>query len=222
MNFSLKAIFVTATALMQVSSSPLGADEKGQKNQQADRKRIESLIAELRSPNKDPNPKSERFITFPKDYDFKAQARVEKARKELLDLKKAAFPILIEHLKDKEYSRSIPTAIIRSQSVGEVCFTIVEEQVDLAGTRYKSRKGADGKEYRHQGYFSQYCQGAWYSQDGLRNWWKEHESRSLKDMQIEALEWAIERERKIGFPGAKDRATYLKPLVEQLMELEKR
>jgi hypothetical protein len=222
MKCALEAVLCTVGTWLWVCQAPLWADGKGHRTKQVYRKRVELLIGELRSVNKDPNPKFEPIRGFPKDYDGEAQKRIEKARRKLIHLGKDAFPILIEHLKDTSYSRSICTAILRSLSVGDVCFQIIEEQVDLAGMRYKSREGSDGEYHVHRGYFSQYCKGAWYTRDGLRKWWKEHQHRSLREMQIEALKWAIERERKIGFPEEKDRERYLNPLLEKLTTLTKK
>ena len=216
-----KVVVVAVAVLLQVPYSTLQADDNEQPNKRLDRQRIEALIADLRSPNKDPNPKFQPFIKLPKAYDLAAQEKVERAQEELIEMKEAAFPVLISHLKDKPYSRSISTAIFRSLSVGDVCFMIIEGQVDLAGMRYKARTGSDGKFHMHDGYFSQYCKGGWHSQEGMEKWWKEHKNDSLKEMQIEALEWAIERERAIGFQDEKDREHYLDPLVKMLVELKR-
>jgi hypothetical protein len=184
---------------------------------------MEKLIGQLRSPNKDPNPDLEAFVGLPKDYDRKAQEKVEQARGKLIELGKDAFPVLIEHLNDKGYSRSIPTAILRSLSVGDVCFLIIEDQVDLfASRRCKSRQGADGQLHVFHRYFSKYCKRAWYTQAGMQAWWKEHKSQTLKEMQIEALRWDIEDERKIGFPSKEDEEEYLSPYLEKLAELTKK
>jgi hypothetical protein len=222
MKRALEAILCAAGSWLLACPLPLWAEGKGKGTKPPSRKRIETLIAELRSANKDPNPKFRPIRSFPKGYNVEAQEKVEKARKKLIALGKDAFPALIEHVQDKGYSRPISTAILRGLSVGEVCFMIIEGQVDLAGIRYKSRDGSDGYHYVHRGYFSQYCKKAWYTRDGLRKWWKDNKNRSLKEMQIEALKWAIARERRIGFPGKKDREHYLDPLLEELNRLTKK
>lgn len=220
MNWTLGAVLVAAATLLPISLSADGTHDQGNEANKTDRKKVESLVAELRSPDKDPNPNREPLDAFPKDYDDKAQEKVETARKNLIAMKEAAFPVLIDHVNDKGYSRTISTSILRSLSVGEVCFMIIQEQVDVAGMPYKSRRGADGMEHVYRGYFSRYSKGAWCSQEGLKKWWAEHQNQSLKVMQIEALNWAIDRERAIGFPGEKDREYYLTPLIDQLTELK--
>ena len=164
---------------------------------------IESLIAKLHSTNKDPNPDMRPFvIRLPSDYNTHAQDQVEDARKQLIELGKDAFPTLIAHVNDEGYSRSIETAVLRGQSVGEVCFDIIEDQVDLAGMSYKSRLGSDGQEHGYMGYLDQFFSDGGNRQKALNDWWNQHHDQSLKQMQIEALKWAIEREQKIGFSGA--------------------
>jgi hypothetical protein len=199
-------------------------DEKGPANKppKVGEKAAEALIRQLRSPNKDPNPKMGFLIDLPKDYDQKAQKKVEEAEDKLIELGVDVFPFLIDHLNDKEYSKSIPTSIMRSLSVGNVCFLIIENQVDLfASRRVKSRLGSDGKPHGFRSYFSQYCDQHWYTQNGVRKWWNEHKACSLREMQIKALLWDIEDERSIGFPTKKAEENILRPLLEQLAELKK-
>jgi hypothetical protein len=194
------------------------ADEASQK---PDPKMVEALISQLRSPNKDPNPGLDPLIReFPKDYDFEAQKKVSAAYKKLTAMGKDAFPMLIEHVNDRSYSQSTFSSLLLSESVGCVCFEIIEGQVDVVGMNYKSRQGTDGEEHVHRGYFSQFsAKGEYYTQDGLRRWWKEHQHQSLKEMQIEALRWAIAREKKIGFPEKDDQKDYLEPLEAKLRKL---
>jgi hypothetical protein len=107
-----------------------------------DRKRIEALIAQLRSTNADPNPKLRWLAGYPDDYDFQAQKKVASAARKLTDMGKVAFPLLIEHLNDKAHSRSTWGAVLSSRTVGTVCFEIIEGQVDVGGMTYKSRLAA--------------------------------------------------------------------------------
>jgi hypothetical protein len=153
-----------------------------EKTSEPDRMAIKALVAQLRSPNEDPNPKLlNGDVKFPEDFDFQAQERVEAARQKLLGLSTSAFPILIEHLNDKGYCRSVQGAVLSGRSVGTECFSIIENQVDVVGMRYKSRIGSDGKWHVHRGYFSQFSDDgeACYTSEGMRRWWKEHKHQSL-------------------------------------------
>jgi hypothetical protein len=187
-----------------------------------DKTAIEAQIARLRSPNKDPNPKREPRTDYPEDYDRKAQEAVFDAKRQLTKMGKDAFPALIEHGNDEGYSLSISIAVLGGYSVGDVCLMIIEGQVDLAGMRYKARDGADGKIHNHEGYFSQYQGAKGGRRAAFKKWYDEHQAKTLKEMQIEALEWAIKREKAIGFPGEKSKEWYLTPLERKLDELKKK
>jgi hypothetical protein len=218
MEFTRRITFCSLLSTLLVCPFLRPADAERPKD--VDTKAIEALISKLKSSNKDPNPKNESGLReFPKEYDIKAQKAVDLARKELKEMGKDAFPMLIEHVQDKGYSRTILTSIQRSLSVGAVCFMLIEDQVDIGGMRYKWREGVDGKTHLHRGYFSQYCGDAWFTQEGLKKWWKENQNYSLKEMQIAALKWDIVREKEIGFPGKDDKKNYLEPLEQKLAEL---
>jgi hypothetical protein len=179
--------------------------------------KIELLIAQLRSPNEDPNPNSKPVHTFPKNYDFQAQQKVAVAYRRLVNLGKDAFPILIRHMNELHYSRSKRIAVLSSQSVGRVCYAIIEKQVDIVGMTYKSRIGSDGHWHRCRRYFSQFsANGEYYTQEGLSRWWKKYHHLSIRALQIEVLLWGIDREQRIGFPEKGDKARYLNPLLIKL------
>lgn len=216
-----------ALALLLISPTILaGGQQEAEieaptENQTLDEQEVEALIDDLVSKNSDPNPGFEPFIGFADEYDHEADIPVHQARKKLIEQGKIAFPILIRHVDDPEYCLAFSTSILRGFSVGRVCFMIIEDQVDIVGMSYKSREGEDGEHHGCPNYFTQFCDGAWYSQKGLEKWWSEKKDLSLKEMQIEALEWRIEQERNIGFPGLKDKHYYLAPLLEQLEELKR-
>ena len=159
-------------------------------------------------------------IQFPREYDAEAQKNVEMAQAELVSLGKDAFPALIAHLDDEGYSLSIETAVLRSLSVGEVCFSIIEQQVDPAPMRYKVRVGADGKWHGFQRYLSQHLGHETGDREGMRQWWQERRQLCLREMQIEAYAWRIEHERRIGFPDAAEREQILQPLIQELDKLK--
>ncbi|MFN0021700.1 MAG: hypothetical protein ACKVP0_25920 [Pirellulaceae bacterium] len=187
------------------------------------RSQVESLIAQLRSPNMDPNPKRQPGINLPHDYDRAAQKKVDEAIEKLKSLGKAAFPILVEHVDDPEYSKSISSAVLLSRSVGAVCSDIVEDQVDLSPMHYKTRKGSDGRQHGfHRSYFGKYWSGTTTRREMLEKWWKDNSEKSLQEMQIEALESAISDELSIGFPTKRDEERHLKPLQKLLAEVRKR
>jgi hypothetical protein len=182
----------------------------------------ESLISRLKSPNKPANPDRTPLIGYPTDYDFKAQEKVSEAERKLVNLGQSAFPILVEHLNDPEYSQSFDTALLSDFTVGEVCYMIIRRQIEPADRRgYKIREGSDGKSHTMPHYFHSYYKSGQPRKDQLSRWWAGHRDKTIQEMQIEALEWTIEEEKRIGFPGRRDRELYLDPLVRKLAELKK-
>lgn len=216
-------------------ANEIGLAEEGKPPGKVDRRAVEELIAQLVSPNKDPNPEMEDLTRFPAGYDKEAQAKVREAHQKLEELGTDAFPILIEHMADERYSETIAIAIWCSFSVGEICLRIIDEQV-VPGTGYKNRNGADGKVVPYEDYFERYWRAQWdkyersvkkrkrsdflrIRQGGMRKWWNENQGRSLKEMKIDALKWTIERERRFGFQTRREEAEILDPLIQELADL---
>lgn len=213
------AALTTATAFLSISALGPSQNSEGPVRSTLDSKAISILIGKLKSRNADPNPMGRPLVGFPASYDVTLQKQVWDARHQLKSVGKDAFPMLIQHLNDKAYSLSISTSILRSFSVGDVCFSIIEDQVDLGGESYKSRMGSDGELHPYRSYFSKYCDGMWYTKEGIQRWWNDHQHSSLRNIQIEALRKAIDRERAIGFPSPRDKELYLDPLVAKLNSL---
>jgi hypothetical protein len=216
------ALRVVLYLLVQTGLIGVRAHEPPLETNQSIRATAESLIRQLKSPNKDLNPKVEPFVRLPPEYDRQGQKAVEEAEQKLIALGKDAFPILIEHLNDTEYSQSLPTAILRGFSVGEVCLMIIQRQVEPRRSGYKVRGGSDGEFHGMDDYLDSYSRKGKTTRDGMRRWWSDHQQKMIRQMQIEALEWTIRRESEIGFPHPGDRELYLDPLVKKLAELKER
>jgi beta-lactamase regulating signal transducer with metallopeptidase domain len=186
-------------------------------NRLASKHQIRELIGQLASKNAPPPPdETKNFRVRPDDWDENAQNVVYFAKGKLLKLGKTAFPILLENLDDKRYCMTRSYSIEINHSVGEVCGHIIVESVELADGPYKSRTGADGKDYVCPSYFA-----ANYGRD-LKKWWKDHRDKTLLEMQIEALRWRIAEEKRIGALPA-DRKwvdEFMKKLTYELSVLE--
>jgi hypothetical protein len=171
------------------------------------------LAAALASPNAPPTVNGQH-IEYPDGYDAKAQERVRAAEQELKRRGVGAFPCLIEHLDDAHYSYSEYYGQWRNNSVGEICYYIIEDQVEPDGCDYTKREAAGGKTVEKPWYiYTTHLNGH------LRNWWKERSGRTLRELQIEALQWEIEQERKLGFKDKPQEETILGPMLKRLAEL---
>lgn len=120
---------------------------------------------------------------------------------------------LLENLDDKRQSvafyRMIP------HDVGLACYAIIDFQIDACpgyrGPMY--RTGSDGKSHARPSF-----ETPLYTPD-LKSWLAARKGKTLHQLQIEAVEWRIAEETRIGFPTQKDRTEYLTPLLERLKEL---
>lgn len=156
--------------------------------------KIEELIEELASSN---DPKllipSGISLKTPPEWDHKAQARVSKAATSLVEKGPSAFPQLIAHARDKRFSfvnKSINDAMSK-ESVGKACERIIEVQVDV----FEQIGIYPGL---YPSYFWSVVLGDpdlnGEAEASLENWWKKRKDKSLVELQIESVEWAIQTE----------------------------
>ena len=130
---------------------------------------------------------------------------------------KEAFPRLLEMFDDDRQSvcfrRMIPC------TVGLACFSIIEDEIFLLPDGYSGsfgRTGADGKMHDRPLFFAPKL----FEMDTVAQWLAQREDRSLTELRIEALEWLVAEETKIGFQNEADRKDILDPLTRQLEILE--
>jgi hypothetical protein len=180
---------------------------------------IDQAIDQLASHNPLPfwkYPEDERSEpTYPPRFDKAAQARALKAWDKLLTQGGQAFPSLIKALADEHYSCTIREDIWKNLDVGGVCYRIVRRQVEV----YKPfvRREFDGR-----------VVPSWILKStgeddpfkATRIWWGKHKGKTLRELQIEATEWAMDYEVKKGFRDADHRKFYLDRLTEFLKKLK--
>ena len=141
------------------------------------------------------------------------------AAEELKRRGRVAFPYLLRHLGDRR--QSVAFRRVLPSTVGGACFCIVRSRIFALPEDYRGsmfRIGADGKRHERP-YFSG---PALFDPSTLEGWLKEREDRSLEQMQLEALEWLIAREKEIGFRTEEDRDRFLRPLERQLRRTRKK
>jgi len=187
---------------------------------------IESLASSFPGPVLLRNGKPDKNLTHgilpedhPMDWAFGSITRkVWAARELLLRGDPEDLPNLMDHLmryvEDKRYSYTSPPAGPRfcvKVSVGEACREIIERRVSPDVVDYINRRGADGKLHMRPRYFDAVQKVA-----ALKEWWHERRGRALVALQIEALEWRIEQERKIGFANQEQEGKILAPLMQKL------
>lgn len=154
---------------------------------------------------KDPEEYRQRFET--------CQAAFEK----LTEFKIAAFPVLIEHLDDKQQSINFRNHFL-GNSVGNACHWILYYQLQDEPDNYseygESRKGSDGKKH-----VKPYWEGTPFDEAGGPKKWLEANKRlSYRQMQIKCLQWLLDKEKAIGAPDAESYALNIRPLETRILE----
>ena len=132
---------------------------------------------------------------------------------------KLAFPYLLKHLGDKRQSVAFRRVI--PHDVADACYCIIRSQVFLLPESYHGsfyRKGADGENHGRP-YF---LKPALFTPQTIESWLAERRDMTLSEMQIEALQWLIEKEKEIGFQNKEDKKKFLYPLERQLKKVERR
>ncbi|MCE5266905.1 MAG: hypothetical protein LLG00_03355 [Planctomycetaceae bacterium] len=172
----------------------LGAPEAVAKDMESDYRELVKNLASPNTPIKCDN--EEGTLSIPPNYDWKAQKRIEKNRRILFDHCDEALPLLIEGCTDARYSLTSPWAEdhVYSWCVGEVCLDIVATRVEVfreqmrfslpAWHRYSfvpRLHAAIGKNVTEK------------KKKEIRDWWQKRKGKSVRDLQIEAFDWAIKK-----------------------------
>ena len=146
------------------------------------------------------------------------RARAYAVVEELSALGKLAFPHLLEHLDDNRESVELQR-LNRRQYVGEACYCIIAYQILDIPPNYAFpifRTGADGKSHARPFAVEQDL----FDSSTITAWLKQRESEPLAALQVEALEWLLEQEDKIGYPDYKSKATFHDPLIRHLESIK--
>lgn len=177
-----------AAALLSVllSTAQSGADEETVSDEQ-----IAALVSDLVSPNRAPrtgNPRAE----YPAGYDRAAQKRVRQAFMRLRELAPRSFPFLFDHFDDRRYALTEDSGDLeKNYTVGFLCRDILAShlQSDVwgrkeGGTSFRGRPSEPD-------YLAHY---KLFEPEHVRKWWATHKDTSLRELQLEVLEWVLAEE----------------------------
>lgn len=147
------------------------------------------LVESLASPNEWPTISKQTLQDklyledFPAGYDVAVQKKIEKSRQVLFDDFEESLPYLIDALEDKRYSMTIFNRELGyySQSVGQICKQIIASNLEV----YRSSISFKGPAHWYR-----------YNFKVSKEWWKERQGRKLYELQIDAIDWAIEQLEK--------------------------
>lgn len=176
---------------------------------------ITELIARLKNANAAPVVRDETgtFSTrlpFPREFDWKAQETVLDAWRELHSRCDEALPELVRHVDATEYSITYqsPSGFWRNGSVGFVCQYIIRANIEPYRRPYLKSKFDSFLLSFDKGSSRTYTKA-------IAEWWKDRSEVSMRDMQIESIEWQI-----AGLKASAKPVERLDALVERLEELK--
>lgn len=154
---------------------------------------IKALVAQLRSPNKEPESKYGE-TEYPPGFNREAQFKVRAAFRRLLELGPVAFPHLAEHFDDEAYCLTIDAGCSeRNTTVGEVACFIFESQLVPYREKLASPSEAERPSIRLAWPECTYLhQHDLYDPKTVLGWCAARKDKSLREFQIEVLEGTID------------------------------
>lgn len=156
------------------------AEVEGEGTEPNYRELVEGLVSPNRPIRCTNHP---RTISIPPDYDWKAQRQIERNRRILFDHCEEALPFLIEGCSDARYSLMSKWSEdndFYAWSVGKVCREIIWRHVE-----------AFRKHMRFS--VSRWHQYNFVPRSEDQEWWRGRKDMSLRDLQLAAFDWAIEK-----------------------------
>ncbi len=150
---------------------------------------------------------------------IRIQQPIRKAYADLSDNIEVALPLLVEHANDKRFSyvyESISGAFVKA-SVGSTCRRLVYHHIEVYGPHVRSfgGSGTPGEPPfpRKPAFIA--------DAGGLEKWAASRKEKSLAELQIEAIEWAIRFEKQQGFSNAAEEERIVPSLEKQAAEIRR-
>jgi hypothetical protein len=174
---------------------------------------IEKLVAQLASPNRAPELDRPFVVKYDPNYDREAQKKVSEAWMKLRALAPRSFPFVFDHLADNRYALTEDAGDFEENySVGFLCRDILVSHLQPDtwghkefGTSFKRRPNQPDY-VEHFGLLDP---------RSARQWWKTRKDLSLRDLQIEVLQWVLKEEERLTETYTdEDRASVKKELAE--------
>ena len=162
---------------------------------------------------------NEPFVTYNNPRNAELVKQVHSTANELEKFGMAAFPHLIAHLDDSR--QSVPFRRVLPSTVGDAFLSIVMRQIYALPNGYSDtaslfRRGADGKLHEQPVWSKQIYDGI-----GAHKWLTDRKGKSLRELQLEAIEWVLKIQKEIGARTRAERDEYIAPLEAQVARLRK-
>ena len=181
--------FISFAVLISLSATTSFAEDKP-----PTAKEIKALIQQLVSPNRIPDiPYGS--ADYPAGYDRDAQKHVRDAWSELHHIGLRGFPYLFDGFDDKRYCFTDDAGSADANwTVGRACSDMVICQLQpYANHGDFAFFESDGVRHKRPSYSMHY---KLRTSAGARLWWETRKDKSLRELQIEALEWIVTEEAR--------------------------
>jgi hypothetical protein len=203
----LAALFVVITTL------PIYGGEKSTPTE----REIKALIDQLVSPNV-VTPTDKCWPEHPPNYDREAQKRVLAAMKELRAIGLAAFPHLLAQIDDKRYCLTEDAGSCDfAYSVGTICYRTVDAHLQPYGPHTEGEGDPRERAYRPDYMRQQKLT----TPKVFQAWWNSHKDKTMRDVQIEVLEWTIAEEERRPSDFSVEERNHLRGLLIELRRSDK-
>lgn len=157
----------------------------------------EKLIADLVYPDKPPfepqeltPPEIDRYLDRQAIAAINANQKKTRSAYDMLSARiESSLPYLAKHAKDKQLScilENQDNGTLEKMSVGRMCTTLIGEHVQVY-RRYVTKYDEEGRERCSLWFIS--------NQGGVEKWWIAREKKTLAQLQLEGIEWAIRQDK---------------------------
>ncbi|MBI1916719.1 MAG: hypothetical protein HYS12_18595 [Planctomycetes bacterium] len=177
----------------------------------------ERLVAQLVNPDKPPfTGKGVPILPegVSKSSLYERQKNVGPAYDKLSANIEVALPILAKHVNDERFSyvyMQPSSGVYETQSVGGACSSIIHEHVE-AYHQDTSRPRDDEGRSSSLFFIDAGC-------GGINKWWKTCKHKTLAELQLEGIEWALRQKKPEYFKSERDWARAKKALEKMAKEI---
>jgi hypothetical protein len=185
---NLSARMGVAFLIVLISATRASADDETDSDEQ-----IAELVRDLVSPNQAPrtgNP----YAQYPVGYDRAAQKRVLRAFHKLRELAPRSFPFLFDHFDDKRYALTADSGDVdKNYTVGQLCRDVLVSHLQPDVWDHKEGGTSFRRRPSEPDYIGHY---KLLQPEHAKKWWEERKEKSLRELQLEVLEWVIAEETR--------------------------
>jgi hypothetical protein len=167
-------------------------------------------------------------LSIPPNYDWKTQERIETNRQMLFHHCEEALPFLIDGCTDARYSLTAPydSDYTYSWCVGQICQEIIASHVEV----FRAHMSFDGPHDWNMFNFVPRVNRAFVEnitdkeKAVIRDWWKKHSGKTMRELQLEAFDWAIDKrneERQQAVKGSEQETFVISDIKRLVASREK-